>query len=116
MEFFFISINPDSICSDIFSLSFFILNGSWESLPSTEISPSIMICPFLRVETMGAWFSSTWNEPSEPGKITELVLPDNNLELIENEMASSKKVYNKLLKKVDFSNLNLKSYDEFVNE
>jgi hypothetical protein len=39
-----------------------------------------------------------------------------NLELIENEMASAKKVYNKLLKKVDLSNLNLKSYDEFVNE
>jgi hypothetical protein len=31
-------------------------------------------------------------------------------------MASAKKVYNKLLKKVDLSNLNLKSYDEFVNE
>ena len=39
-----------------------------------------------------------------------------NLELIENEMASAKKVYNKLLKKLDLSNLNLKSYDEFVNE
>ncbi len=39
-----------------------------------------------------------------------------NLALIENEMASAKKVYNKLLKKVDLSNLNLKSYDEFVNE
>ena len=39
-----------------------------------------------------------------------------NLELIENEMASAKKVYNKLLKKVDLGNLNLKSYDEFVNE
>jgi hypothetical protein len=39
-----------------------------------------------------------------------------NLELIENEMVSAKKVYNKLLKKVDLSNLNLKSYDEFVNE
>ena len=39
-----------------------------------------------------------------------------NLELIENEMASAKKVYDKLLKKVDLSNLNLKSYDEFVNE
>ena len=31
-------------------------------------------------------------------------------------MASAKKVYDKLLKKVDLSNLNLKSYDEFVNE
>ena len=39
-----------------------------------------------------------------------------NLELIEKEMASAKKVYDKLLKKIDLNNLNLKSYDEFISK
>ncbi len=39
-----------------------------------------------------------------------------NMALIEEEMISAKKTYNKLLKRVDLNELNLKSYDEFINE
>ena len=52
--------------------------------------------------------ASSYDIPSE----NEL----DNLKLIEKEMVSAKNSYNKLLKKVDLSKLNLKTYDEFVNE
>ena len=52
--------------------------------------------------------ASSYDIPSE----NEL----DNLKLIEKEMVSAKNSYNKLLQKVDLSKLNLKSYDEFVNE
>ena len=52
--------------------------------------------------------ASSYDIPSE----NEL----DNLKLIEKEMVSAKNSYNKLLKKVDLSKLNLKTYDQFVNE
>ena len=52
--------------------------------------------------------ASSYDIPSE----NEL----DNLKLIEKEMVSAKNSYNKLLKKVDLSKLNLKTFDEFVNE
>ena len=52
--------------------------------------------------------ASSYDIPSE----NEL----DNLKLIEKEMVSAKNSYNKLLQKVDISKLNLKTYDEFVNE
>ena len=62
-------------------------------------------------EKMGDLYSKVASSYDKPSA-NELA----NLELIEKEMASAKMVYDKLLKKVDLSNLNLKSYDEFVNE
>ena len=62
-------------------------------------------------EKMGDLYSKVASSYDKPSA-NEL----ENLELIEKEMASAKKVYDKLLKKIDLNNLNLKSYDEFISK
>ena len=39
-----------------------------------------------------------------------------NLSLIENEMKLAQKKYNKIVKKVDFDLIKIKSFEDFVNE
>jgi hypothetical protein len=40
---------------------------------------AIFTVPCFKIETIGAWLFKIWNEPSTPGKETEVTSPLNNV-------------------------------------